>query len=143
MVSRIRYLGLSKRFLKDNSIAFISMDCDIYSSTKDVFKHLGDNIVNGTLILFDDYYNYPGYEGDEYRALQEFLEATGKKAEYVAYNANGEQVLVRILDGPDTFVKPEDKPLFEDTEFDLSTIMEFPYKAPGTGSTGYKRVSLR
>lgn len=82
--------------LKDTPIAFLHMDCDIYSSTKEVFELLGDHIVSGTIIAFDEFYNYPGSENHEFKALQEFLEKTGKKARFIAFNQYFEQAAVRI-----------------------------------------------
>ena len=36
-------------------------------------------------------------QGYEFKALQEFLQDTGLKAEYLAYNENHEQVAVKII----------------------------------------------
>ena len=86
-----------KDILKDKPIAFIHIDCDLYSSTADVFSNLKDNIIKGTIILFDELYNYPGYEDNEFKALTEFLDYSGKKAEYLAFNQYVGQVVVRIM----------------------------------------------
>jgi len=85
-----------EQILKSDPIAFLHIDCDIYSSTKEVFDHLADNIVSGTVIVFDEFYNYPEAEGHEFKAFQEFLHLTGKKAEYLAYNQYFEQTVVQI-----------------------------------------------
>lgn len=82
--------------LKDQPIAFLHIDCDIYSSTADTFNLLGDNIVEGTIIVFDEFYNYPGYENHEFKAFNEFLAEKGFTAEFIAYNAFHEQVAVKI-----------------------------------------------
>ncbi|HXF29087.1 MAG TPA: hypothetical protein VN457_04495 [Chlamydiales bacterium] len=55
-----------------------------------------DQIVPGTIIVFDEFYNYPGYERHEFKAFQEFLARKGYKADYLAFNINHEQVAVRI-----------------------------------------------
>jgi hypothetical protein len=55
--------------------AFLHIDCDLYSSTKAVFDALGDRIVAGTVILFDEYFNYEGWQYGEYKAFQELIEA--------------------------------------------------------------------
>lgn len=68
-------------FKFDGDIAFMHIDCDLYSSTKTVLDVFGDRIVSGTVIVFDEYYNYPGYENHEYKAFSEFLEKFSKKAE--------------------------------------------------------------
>jgi len=59
--------------------AFINIDCDLYSSTRHVLFTLNDRIVPGTIIHFDELYNYPGWEHDgEYRALQEYCLTFGR-----------------------------------------------------------------
>lgn len=86
-----------KNILKDKPISFLHIDCDIYSSTSEVFSNLGENIVNNAIILFDELYNYPGYEDHEFKAFTEFLNLTGRKVEYLAFNQYTGQVAVRIL----------------------------------------------
>lgn len=83
--------------LKDKPIAFIHIDCDLYSSAKDIFDHLGDHIVSGSILLFDEFYNYDEYANDEFKAFQEFLKKSGKKAEYIAFNQFWEQAAARIV----------------------------------------------
>lgn len=82
--------------LHEAPIAFLHIDCDIYSSTRDILSLLADNIVAGTVIVFDEFYNYPGSERHEMKALQEFLEAKNLDVEYLAYNIYHEQVALRI-----------------------------------------------
>lgn len=62
-------------FLKSNKgpAAFIHVDCDIYSSTKTIFDNLEDRIIDGTIIIFDEIFGYPGYEDHEFKAFNEYL----------------------------------------------------------------------
>jgi hypothetical protein len=76
--------------------AFVHLDSDLYRSTKTVFDLAGDRLVPGTVLLFDEYFNYPGWEQHEHRAFMEFVDRTGRSFEYLAYNAVGQQVLARI-----------------------------------------------
>jgi Macrocin-O-methyltransferase (TylF) len=85
-----------KHVLQSTPIAFLHVDCDIYSSTKEVFDQLTDNIVPGTVIVFDEFYNYPGSEEHEFKAFQEFLDRTGKNAVYLTYNQYFEQAVAQI-----------------------------------------------
>jgi Macrocin-O-methyltransferase (TylF) len=85
-----------KHVLKSTPIAFLHVDCDIYASAKEVFDQLGENIESGTIIVFDEFYNYPGAEEHEFKAFQEFLDRTGKRADYLAYNQYFEQAVARI-----------------------------------------------
>jgi len=82
--------------VKDCSISFIHIDCDTYSSTKTIFTHLKQNIRKGTIILFDEYFNYEGWENHEYKAFLEFIEETQLDYKYIAYNHFHQQVLVEI-----------------------------------------------
>ncbi len=75
-------------------IAFMHVDCDLYSSTKTIFDLLGDRMVPGTIILFDEYFNYPNWERHEYKAFQELVAERRMKYTYLAYAR--QQVLVRI-----------------------------------------------
>jgi hypothetical protein len=76
--------------------AFVHLDADLYLSTKTVFDLAGDRCIPGTVILFDEYFNYPGWEQHEHRAFMEYVNRTGRSFEYLAYNAVGQQLLVRI-----------------------------------------------
>lgn len=82
--------------LQDEPIAFLHVDCDTYESTAEALRILGSKIVEGTVLLFDEFYNYPNFRNHEYKAFSEFLDTHSLKAEYLAYNANHEQVALRI-----------------------------------------------
>ena len=66
------------KFLKENKdqVAFLHIDCDLYSSTKTVFDNLKDRMADGCIIVFDELLNYGGdiWREHEYKAFQEFLE---------------------------------------------------------------------
>lgn len=66
-------------------LAFLHIDCDLYSSTRTVFQHLGDRIVPGTIIQFDEYWAYPAWQKHEFKAWQEFVAARGIKYRYVGF----------------------------------------------------------
>ncbi|MGB8274725.1 MAG: class I SAM-dependent methyltransferase [Alphaproteobacteria bacterium] len=85
-------------FLAENPepAAFVHVDCDIYSSTKTVLDLLADRIGPGTIIVFDEYFNYPNWEEHEFRAFKEFVHARGLAYEYIAFAAKNGHVGVRI-----------------------------------------------
>lgn len=72
---------------KDN-ISFMHIDCDLYSSTKVVLDILSDRICSGTVIQFDEYFNFPGWKEHEFKAFQEFVSRTGLKYDYLGYDRN-------------------------------------------------------
>lgn len=76
------------------SVAFIHIDCDLYSSTRTIFTLLADRIVSGTIILFDEYFNYPNWERHEFKAFQEFVKENAVSYSYLAFAR--QQVVVRI-----------------------------------------------
>lgn len=76
--------------------AFIHVDCDIYSAAKTVFDYLGERIVPGTIIQFDEYFNYPGWKNHEYKAFQEFIKKRNLKYEYLGYDSCGYSVSVQM-----------------------------------------------
>jgi hypothetical protein len=81
---------------QDQPIAFLHIDCEVYESTAQGLDLLGPKIVDGTVLLFDEFYNYPKFRDHEYKAFQEFLEKYSFEPEYLAYNLFHEQVAVRV-----------------------------------------------
>jgi tetratricopeptide (TPR) repeat protein len=79
-----------------DSVRFAHIDCDLYSSTKTVFDALGDRFEPGTVLVFDEYMNYPGWREHEHRAFTELIEESGKGFEYLGWTRGGMQVAVRF-----------------------------------------------
>jgi len=77
--------------------AFIHVDCDIYASTVTIFEHLHERIVPGTVILFDEYFNYPGWRAHEYKAFQEFVGKYRLSYKYFGVSAEKGHVAAVIL----------------------------------------------
>ena len=75
---------------------FVHIDSDLYSSAVTVLEGLRERIVPGTIILFDEYINYPGWEQDEFRAFQEFVARHGVTYEYIGFASSHYSVAVRI-----------------------------------------------
>lgn len=61
----------------EGDAALIHIDCDLYSSTKDIFNNLKCKIKPGTIIVFDEITDYPDYRLHEMKAFAEFLLETG------------------------------------------------------------------
>jgi len=74
----------------------IHVDCDIYSSTRTIFELLGQRMVTGSVIVFDEYFNYPGWRQHEYKAFQEFIAASGHHYRYLGYAGEKGHVAVII-----------------------------------------------
>ena len=56
-------------------IKYLHIDSDLYSSAKTIFDQLGNRIVAGSVIVFDEYFNYPGWKNGEFKAFQEFVDS--------------------------------------------------------------------
>ncbi len=91
--------GLKK---DQRSICYLHIDSDLYSSAKSVFSYLGGLIVAGTVIVFDGYFNYPGWKEGEFKAFQEFVAENSVEYEYITYNHEHQQVAVKIVSRADT-----------------------------------------
>ncbi|MFD9895552.1 class I SAM-dependent methyltransferase [Amycolatopsis sp. NPDC059027] len=77
-------------------VDFLHVDCDLYSSTKTVLDLVGPRLRPGSVVIFDEYFNYPGWPDHEHRAWQEYVERTGLRFEYEAYTIDHEQVVVKV-----------------------------------------------
>ncbi len=77
-------------------LALLHVDCDLYSSTKTIFHHLADRIVPGTIIIFDEYFNYPEWRQHEWKAFQELQRDLRLSYDYIGLVPGHQQVLVRV-----------------------------------------------
>jgi hypothetical protein len=77
--------------------ALVHVDCDIYISTVTIFEQLRTRIVPGTVIVFDEYFNYPGWRAHEYKAFQEFIASSGLAYRYLGFSAEKGHVAVIIV----------------------------------------------
>ena len=91
------FVAQSRTFLDADGIAFIHIDSDLYQSAYDVLYGLAGWIFNQpkqVYILFDEYWNYPGWRNGEYLAWQEIAPEKGWKI--VAYDTTGEGVVIKV-----------------------------------------------
>ncbi len=89
-------------FLEKHSgpVDFVHVDGDLYSSAKTVLDNVGPRLRPGSIVHFDEFFNFPGWKRHEYRAWTEHVEKTGVEYTYEAYTYNDNQVTVRITGGP-------------------------------------------
>ena len=74
-------------------VALAHIDCDLYSSTKEIFRAFASAIHPGTVLVFDEYTGV--VPDDEARAFREFLRSTGHRFQYLGCSMSG-SVAVRI-----------------------------------------------
>jgi hypothetical protein len=78
-----------------DKFSFMNIDCDTYNSTKTILTLITKNRMReGTIILFDEYIGYIGWETGEYKAWQEFASDNDIDYSYLAFNHL--QALVKI-----------------------------------------------
>jgi hypothetical protein len=82
---------------RSGPFAFAHLDADLYSSTKTVFDHLGSWFVPGTVVLFDEYFGYHGWQHHEHKAFHEFLDRTGLSFQGICIGHMN--LAVRLVDG--------------------------------------------
>jgi predicted O-methyltransferase YrrM len=80
----------------DEPIAFVHLDADLYSSTTAVLDLVDERLAPDTVLVLDEFFNYPGWQGHEFRAWNEFIARKGRTFDYLAYTGNNEQVVVRL-----------------------------------------------
>jgi hypothetical protein len=75
-------------------IGFIHVDCDIYTSTKIALELTVPRLMPGAIIVFDEFFNYKGYELNEYKAFFEIAERFDLAYRFIGYA--GQQVAVVV-----------------------------------------------
>jgi Macrocin-O-methyltransferase (TylF) len=68
-----------------DKVAFLHIDCDTYESSKYVLDQLSDRIQIGTIIQFDEYFGYPGWERGEHLAFSEWAAANNATYRYLGF----------------------------------------------------------
>jgi hypothetical protein len=79
-------------------VDFLHVDGDLYSSAKTVLDLVGPRLHAGSVIVFDEFFNFPNWQDHEYKAWLEYIERTGVQFTYEGYTWGSEQVIVRITD---------------------------------------------
>lgn len=77
-------------------VRFMNIDCDLYSSTKTVLDSLSDRIIEGSVIVFDEYIMNEDWREDEFKAFQEAVRQYGWEYDYICFSLMTKQVAVRI-----------------------------------------------
>ena len=84
-------------FLNKNNkkINFVHMDMDTYETTKFVLENIKPYLSKQCIILFDELYNYPGFEVGEYKALKETF--SDNEYKYILFSKDGTQAAIKII----------------------------------------------
>ena len=66
-------------------VALVHIDSDIYSSAKTVLDHLAPRIRPGSVIVFNEYFNYPNWKQHEFKAFREFCATHSVEYRYLCW----------------------------------------------------------
>ena len=87
----------TEKFLdeKKPEINFVHIDLDTYESSKFVLEKIKPFLIKNSIIIFDELYNYPGWDVGEYKALKEVFNENEYK--YMAFTAEGTSSVIKII----------------------------------------------
>lgn len=67
------------------NVALLHIDCDTYEATKIVLDLVKPRLAVGTVVIFDDYLGYRGWDLGENKAWLEFVQAAGMQYRYLGF----------------------------------------------------------
>lgn len=76
--------------------AFLHLDADTYSPTRLVLETFLGHYAEGAVIVFDEFFGYPGWQQHEARAWLEFVEKNSQGFEYIAMSE--QSIAVRLIE---------------------------------------------
>ena len=79
----------------DTVNAVVHMDIDTYESSTFVLENIKPFLVKGAIILFDELYNFEGWDVGEYKALTEVFDE--KDYSFVSFSTDTAQAAIKIL----------------------------------------------
>lgn len=85
-------------------ISLLHLDCDLYSSTKEVLEAINPFLCQNTIVVLDDWFynHHPHYDDHERKAFLEWVDTFNRKYEFIPFHdrtqSGEERKLVRILD---------------------------------------------
>ena len=71
------------------------MDVDTYESSKFILEKIKPYLIKGAIILFDEIYNFEGWDVGEYKALTETFEKEEYK--FISFSTDTSQAAIKIL----------------------------------------------
>jgi Tfp pilus assembly protein PilF len=83
----------------EGPVRFMNVDCDLYSSTREVFAAFGSRLVDGSVVVFDEYLCNPGWQDEEHRALVEASREFSFEWEHLAFSLFTKQAAIRVRRG--------------------------------------------
>lgn len=91
----------SDSLIADQSLAIAYVDCDLYESTRDVLPFLRRKMIQGGVIIFDDWFCFAGHPlKGEQKACREFLAANPEVVlvPFQRFGWHGHSFIFHVLD---------------------------------------------
>jgi hypothetical protein len=82
-------------FEKKPKINFMHIDTDTYATAKFILENTKKYLSKNSIVVFDELYNFPGWDVGEYKALTETF-ATNEY-EFIGFALKGEQAVIQIV----------------------------------------------
>ena len=80
---------------KQPKICFIHMDVDTYQSSKFILEEIKPFLTNNSIILFDEIYNFEGWDVGEYKALKEVF--NDDEFRFISFSIDTAQAAIKIF----------------------------------------------
>ena len=80
---------------KQPKICFIHMDVDTYQSSKFILEKIKPFLINNSIILFDEIYNFEGWDVGEYKALKEVF--NDDEFQFISFSVDTAQAAIKIF----------------------------------------------
>jgi hypothetical protein len=78
----------------ETPFAFVHIDCDTFETVQELLNLIGSRLVPGTVIVFDEYFGFRGWELGEFRAWSEYVQRTGTAYKYLGFSLR--QVMLQL-----------------------------------------------
>ncbi len=78
-------------------VRLLNIDCDLYSSTKTVLDACARQILEGSVLVFDEFIGNFSWRQDEFKAFEEAVAKYGWKFEVICFCFVTKQVAIRIV----------------------------------------------
>jgi len=81
--------------IKNSKINFVHIDLDTYESTKFVLENIKPHLTKNAILLFDELYNFSGWDQGEYKALRDVFNENEYK--FLAFSKSSCQAVIQIV----------------------------------------------
>ncbi len=81
----------------NSTLAFAYIDCDLYESVRTVLEGMADRLRHDSILVFDDWYNFPNWQAHSLRAANEWTERHGLSLEPLGFTVLEHAAAFRVI----------------------------------------------